>query len=159
MPSQTSKSSAGRAHASALPAESFPAPVYAETVLARNFADSQKYFLDALLDLHAAHALMLARQKILPRSEALRCLEALDSLNRAALKTAHYDGSVEDFFFEVERRLSEACSEDIAGKLHTARSRNDRKRSWPSGDFASTGMTIALSHQSRDGVLSLTRQE
>ncbi len=125
MPSKTSKSSAGRAHASASPAESFPAPVYAETVLARNFADSQKYFLEALLDLHAAHALMLARQKILPRSEARRCLGALDSLDRAALKTALYDGSVEDFFFEVERRLSEACSEDIAGKLHTARSRND----------------------------------
>ena len=68
---------------------------------------------------------MLARQKILPRSEARRCLGALDSLDRAALKTALYDGSVEDFFFEVERRLSEACSEDIAGKLHTARSRND----------------------------------
>jgi argininosuccinate lyase len=111
--------------APASPAEKFPAPVYAETVLARNFADSQKYFLGALLDLHAAHALMLARQKILPRPEARTCLEALNSVDRDALETAAYDGSVEDFFFEVERRLTQCCSESVAGKLHTARSRND----------------------------------
>ena len=105
MRSAKRKSSAPRALAPASLTETFPAPVYAETVLARNFADSQKYFLSALLDLHAAHALMLARQKILPRSEARTCLEALHNLDRAELHAAAYDGSVEDFFFEVERRL------------------------------------------------------
>src|SRR5256885_14775150 len=94
--------------------ETFPAPVYAETVLARNFADSQKYFTRALLDLHAAHALMLARQGILPRSQARICLQAIYGVDRAALESALYDGSVEDFFFEVERRLSQVCGEDIA---------------------------------------------
>jgi argininosuccinate lyase len=125
MPSEKRRSSAPRGSASASVIEKFPAPVYAETVLARNFADSQKYFLSALLDLHAAHALMLARQKILPRSEARTCLEALHNVDRAELQAAAYDGSVEDFFFEVERRLTHACGEPIAGKLHMARSRND----------------------------------
>ena len=125
MRSMSPKSSAGRPRGALPSVESFPAPVYAETVLARNFADSQKYFLDALLDLHAAHALMLTRQKILPPAEALQCLEALGGLDRTTLESARYDGSVEDFFFEVERRLSDGCGEDIAGKLHTARSRND----------------------------------
>ena len=106
-------------------AEQFPAAVYAHTVLARNFADSQKHFLRPLLELHAAHALMLTRQGILPRSEARICLQALAELDRTALENAVYDGSVEDFFFEVERRLALACGEEIAGKLHTARSRND----------------------------------
>ena len=41
----------------------FPAPVYAETVLAVNFEDAKRYFLEALLEIHYAHTLMLARQR------------------------------------------------------------------------------------------------
>jgi len=36
-----------------------------------------------------------------------------------------YDGTYEDLFFYVERLVIQACGEDIAGRLHTARSRND----------------------------------
>jgi argininosuccinate lyase len=53
----------------------FPARIYAETVLAVNFSDAQRYFLDALLDVHYAHVLMLARQKIVSEELARRCLE------------------------------------------------------------------------------------
>jgi argininosuccinate lyase len=114
-----------RLRASPPVAELFPAPAYVETVLARNFADSQQYFLSALLDIHAAHGLMLARQRILSKSEARICLQSLNELDRVALEKCTYDGSVEDFFFEVERRLADVCGEEVAGKLHTARSRND----------------------------------
>jgi argininosuccinate lyase len=38
----------------------FPAPIYAETVLAHNFEDAKKYFLGALLEVHYAHTRMLA---------------------------------------------------------------------------------------------------
>src|SRR6185436_19783833 len=34
-------------------------------------------------------------------------------------------GSYEDLFFYVERLIVETCGEDVAGRLHTARSRND----------------------------------
>jgi hypothetical protein len=43
-------------------AEKFPAPVYSETVLAVNFEDAKKYFLQPLLEIHYAHTLMLSRQ-------------------------------------------------------------------------------------------------
>ena len=36
-----------------------------------------------------------------------------------------YDGTCEDLFFYVEQLLIAACGEEIAGRLHTARSRND----------------------------------
>jgi argininosuccinate lyase len=36
-----------------------------------------------------------------------------------------YDGTYEDLFFYVERLIVEACGEEAAGRLHTARSRND----------------------------------
>ena len=51
-------------------ADSFPAPVYAETVLGPNFEDAQKrYFLDALIEIHYAHTRMLACRGILTDGE------------------------------------------------------------------------------------------
>jgi argininosuccinate lyase len=105
--------------------EQFPAAVYAETVLAVNFADAQRYFLEALLEIHYAHTLMLARQAIIPSSVAARCLEGLDSLDRTELARARFDGKYEDLFFYVEAALERACGPENAGRMHTARSRND----------------------------------
>jgi argininosuccinate lyase len=105
--------------------ECFPAPVYAETVLAVNFEDAKKYFLVALLEIHAAHTLMLARQGIIPKADARLCLEALGKLDRAAILHAQYDGRCEDLFFYVQDLLVQSCGAEAAGKIHTARSRND----------------------------------
>jgi argininosuccinate lyase len=103
----------------------FPAPLYSETVLAVNFADAQRYFLEALLEIHYVHTMMLARQGIIPLRVARRCLEGLDSLDRAELARASYDGKYEDLFFHVEAALDRACGPENAGHMHTARSRND----------------------------------
>jgi argininosuccinate lyase len=103
----------------------FPAPVYAETVLSHNFRDAQRLFFEALLDVHYAHTLMLARQGIIPASSARACLDALDRLDRAEILHASYDGKFEDLFFLVEARLEALAGADHAGRMHTARSRND----------------------------------
>ncbi len=103
----------------------FPAAVYSETVLAVNFADAQRYFLEPLLEIHYAHTVMLARQGIVPLAVAQRCLEGLDSLDRVELARAAYDGAYEDLFFYVEAALEKACGPENAGHMHTARSRND----------------------------------
>lgn len=101
--------------------DSFPAPVYAETVLTQNFEDAKKYFLDSLLEIHYAHTRMLARQGILTGAEEQTLLAALDGLNRQELTRVRYDGTHEDLFFYIESLLGR----DVAGKMHTARSRND----------------------------------
>jgi argininosuccinate lyase len=103
----------------------FPAPQYAENVLTHNFIDGQKYFFEHLMHIHYAHGLMLARQRILSRTEARVIFDGLDALDRARIKKARYDGSVEDLYFYVERELCKLIGEDEAGKLHIARSRND----------------------------------
>jgi len=103
----------------------FPAAIYSDTVLAVNFADAQRFFLHALLEIHYAHILMLARQGIVPMAVAQRCLEGLDSLDRSELARASYDGNYEDLFFYVEAALERACGPENAGHMHTARSRND----------------------------------
>jgi argininosuccinate lyase len=105
--------------------EHFPAPVYAETVLAHNFDDAKKYFLDSLLKIHYAHTRMLAKQKILTCEEERQLISALDGLDRSRIEAARYDGTYEDLFFFIEAMLVEACGLDVAGKMHTARSRND----------------------------------
>ena len=105
--------------------EQFPAAIYSETVLAVNFEDAKKYFLDALLEIHAAHTLMLVRQCIIPESDARACLAALEGLDRRAILATRYEGRCEDLFFYVQDLLVEACGADVAGKMHTARSRND----------------------------------
>jgi len=105
--------------------DSFPAPVYAETVLAHNFADAQRYFLGSLLEIHYAHTRMLAGCGILTREEERKLLAALDGLDRPRILAAKFDGRREDLFFFVEDMLEEAAGRELAGKMHTARSRND----------------------------------
>jgi argininosuccinate lyase len=103
----------------------FPAPIYAETVLNHLFTDGQQFFLAHLLHIHYAHCLMLTKQRIITRAEAQAILRGLDALDRQQILGAEYDGTVEDLYFYVERALIQHTGEDLAGKLHTARSRND----------------------------------
>ena len=103
----------------------FPAPVYRDTVLAQVFSDAKRFFLEPLLSIHYAHSLMLLQQGILQRSEAIACLQALNGLDVEKIQGTEYDGSFEDLFFLVERELAAHCGAEIAGKMHTARSRND----------------------------------
>ena len=106
-------------------ADGFPALVYADTVLRPNFEDAKKYFLDALIEIHHAHTRMLARQGILAPGEERELIAALDRLDLRKIRSARYDGGCEDLFFFVEKLLEQACGRDLAGKMHTARSRND----------------------------------
>ncbi|MCU1288060.1 MAG: argininosuccinate lyase [Acidobacteria bacterium] len=105
--------------------EKFPARIYKENVLADCFADAKRYFLDAYLDVDYAHAVMLAEQGIITEEELKELLRALRSLDLESIKRAEYDGSFEDLFYYLQREITKNCDPDTAGKLHTARSRND----------------------------------
>ncbi|MBV9613666.1 MAG: argininosuccinate lyase [Acidobacteriaceae bacterium] len=107
------------------PKPRFPSPLYADTVLAVNFADAQRLFLDLLLEIHYAHTLMLARQGIISADAARACLDALDALDGDKLRSAAYDECSEDLFFYVHTEIERLCGEESGGRMHTARSRND----------------------------------
>lgn len=94
-------------------------------MLAVNFADFQRCFAEALLDIHRAHLAMLAEQRILEPADSRVLLAALNGLDLEQLRAARFDGSSEDVFFYVEQQIAARCDPDIAGRLHTARSRND----------------------------------
>ena len=106
--------------------EKFPAQGYKDNVLKDCFADAKQYFLEHYLNVDRAHAVMLAEQAIITRDESRTILRAIESLDLEKIRSAEYDGSVEDLFFYLQREITAACGDpNIGGKLHTARSRND----------------------------------
>ena len=105
--------------------EKFPAKIYKDNVLADCFEDAKRYFLQAYIDVDFAHAVMLAEQNIITQDELKALLKSLRSLDIASIKQAEYDGSFEDLFYYLQREITKTCDVDTAGKLHTARSRND----------------------------------
>lgn len=104
----------------------FPDPVYKDTVLRPLFDGAKTHHVDGFRRIDRAHLVMLAETGILPRAVAgriARALVAIDAeLDPAALS---YTGEVEDFFFLIERELKARLAPEDAGRLHTARSRND----------------------------------
>lgn len=105
--------------------EKFPAEAYKKNVLAECFADAKEYFFDEYQQVDLAYAVMLGEQGIITTDERAAILRALTTLDFEALKAADYDGTFEDFFYLRQREILANCDPDIAGKLHTGRSRND----------------------------------
>jgi argininosuccinate lyase len=101
------------------------APEYVTHVLSENFEDAKALFLAPLLSIHYAHLVMLAEQGIVSSQDAACLRRALDGICEADVRKVTYDGTYEDLFFYVERLIRQSCGEDVAGRLHTARSRND----------------------------------
>src|SRR5271167_81472 len=73
-----------------------------------------------------AHAAMLAAQGIITANDAKNIARGLDTiLSEIAKGTFDFKRALEDIHMNVENRLGELIG-PVAGKLHTARSRNDQ---------------------------------
>jgi argininosuccinate lyase len=100
-------------------------PDYLRLVLSENFEDAKALFVAPLVAVHYAHLVMLAEQGLVSAEAARGIRLALDGLDPAEMARVPYDGTCEDLFFYVNSRLADAAGADVAGRLHTARSRND----------------------------------
>jgi argininosuccinate lyase len=101
------------------------APEYVAGVLSENFEDAKRLFLLPLMAIHRAHLVMLAARTIISPADAKALRTALDGLSLDEIRNETFDGSCEDLFFLIDRLITRRCGEDVAGRLHTARSRND----------------------------------
>jgi argininosuccinate lyase len=101
------------------------APEYVTYVLNENFEDAKALLLSPMMAINYAHLVMLTAQGIVSKPDAHALRVALDSVSQDEIRQVAYDGTYEDLFFYVERLVIAACGDDIAGRLHTARSRND----------------------------------
>lgn len=78
-----------------------------------------------MLQVHRAHAVMLARQGIISQEDAAALLGAVQELEQGGLEAVVLDPRLEDLFYNIEAWLTAKVGVRVAGQLHTGRSRND----------------------------------
>lgn len=103
----------------------FPGKTYVEHLLRPVFNDQRDYLFKQMFSIHRAHVVMLAEQGILDKKEAAIILQGVENVSQTDPQTLRYDQQFEDLFFMMEHRISEQIGQDLAGKMHIARSRND----------------------------------
>ena len=104
----------------------FPDPVYKDTVLAPLFEGARDHHVEGFRAIDRAHLVMLAEQGIIDAQTARTIAGALKAIDAEVdVPALVYTGEVEDFFFLIEKQLKSRIGVEVAGRLHTARSRND----------------------------------
>jgi argininosuccinate lyase len=135
------------------------APEYVSHVLTDNFEDAKIHLLAPLMSIHYAHLVMLTERHIVSRDDARVLRQALDGISLDDVRDVPFDGTYEDLFFYLEHLIAETAGEQVAGRLHTARSRNDiamtTYRMWQRGSIATLAQgTLTL----RSALLGLAAQ-
>ncbi|ASK62523.1 argininosuccinate lyase [Virgibacillus phasianinus] len=103
----------------------FPGKTYVDSLLKPVFYDQKEHLFDAMFKIHKAHTTMLAEQGILTKNEAEQILEGVKQVEILDRKELEYSAVYEDLFFLVESQIGERIGEELAGKMHIAKSRND----------------------------------
>ena len=104
----------------------FPAASYKEMVLEPLFESFKEHFYQELMAINYAHTVMLAEQNIITVGEAKEIIQGLYEIDEEIdLISLKYTGEFEDVYFYVEQKLIKKIGIEIAGKMHTGRSRND----------------------------------
>ena len=104
----------------------FPDPTYKETVLAPLFEGAKAHYVGPVRSINQAHLVMLVETGILSKDQGRQIATALRDIDAEIdVASLTYTGEFEDYFFLVEAELKTRLGPDLAGMLHTARSRND----------------------------------
>lgn len=105
--------------------KSFPGQTYSEVLLKPLFELQKDHLFHAMLAVHRAHTIMLAEQNIIKEVEAERVLEAIEEIRNMDKSDFIYTSAYEDLFFLVESKIGDMIGNNLAGKMHIAKSRND----------------------------------
>ena len=80
---------------------------------------------DMLTQINLAHLLMLRERGILDHDAARRLARALLQMQADGPHAVELDPAREEAYFNYEAHLIKAVGQELGGRLHTARSRND----------------------------------
>ncbi|WP_210366167.1 argininosuccinate lyase [Bacillus sp. REN3] len=103
----------------------FPGKTYVEELLKPVFNDQRDYLFHVMFDIHRAHVIMLAEQGIIEKEEAKVMLGGINKVAKTDIGQLSYQPQFEDLFFMMEAKIGEEIGEELAGKIHIGRSRND----------------------------------
>ncbi|WP_456471995.1 argininosuccinate lyase [Methanocaldococcus sp.] len=84
--------------------------------------DKEIFEADILCDI--AHTIMLYKQEIIKKEEAKKIIEGLKEIYNKGLGNLNLDPTLDDIHMVIESELHKLIG-DVAGKMHTGRSRND----------------------------------
>ncbi|MFX1519645.1 MAG: argininosuccinate lyase [Promethearchaeota archaeon] len=85
--------------------------------------DSDRRLIKAVIDINKAHSMMLTECGIIDDKTSKHILKALNALD----PEMELDPMLEDVHMNVEAKIIEQIGEDIGGRIHTAKSRNDQQ--------------------------------
>lgn len=85
--------------------------------------DSDRRLVNAVIDINKAHCIMLVECGIIDDKTSKQILKALNALD----PEMELSPMLEDVHMNVEARVIEKIGEDIGGRIHTAKSRNDQQ--------------------------------
>lgn len=103
----------------------FPGEVYVEELLKPIFNDQKEYLFEAMFKINKAHTTMLTEQGILTNEEYNKIFEGLNLVEGLDRSELLYTEEFEDLFFLVESKIGDHIGDELAGKMHIAKSRND----------------------------------
>ncbi|MFH1820832.1 MAG: argininosuccinate lyase [Methanobacteriota archaeon] len=117
------------------------------------------------IQINIAHTIMLAERGIIQKDDAVALLRALRNLYKGGISKLDIKPELEDVHMAVEEFVTKETGEEIGGKLHTAKSRNDqvsaairlalRKRLLDLGDYLLKliNTLVALAEKNLDTVM------
>src|SRR5660398_281178 len=85
--------------------------------------EADKRIFDSDIQVDKAHVVMLREQGIIKESDCCAILSGLEKIQKEGISAL--DTTYEDVHIALEARLIEMVGEDIGGRMHSGRSRND----------------------------------
>lgn len=73
-----------------------------------------------------AHIIMLMERNIVSKEDGIKIIKELINIYKNGMETLDLDPSLDDIHMVIENELIKKLGEDVAGRMHTGRSRNDQ---------------------------------
>jgi argininosuccinate lyase len=94
-----------------------------DVIMFTSSMDADKWIFEADIAVDLAHTVMLKEQGIIKSSECSSILEGLLAIKEMGIE--NLDHAYEDIHISLESKLIDLVGEDVGGRMHSGRSRND----------------------------------
>ncbi len=118
-----------REQAFAYEGRSYPGKALVRMELVPGYERAKTKLLPHMRRMNEAHLIMLYKQGIVTKEDAVKIMKALQEIDYASYADSSYDGRFEDMYFKMEDEIIRK-TDGAGGSLHLARSRNDMCLAW-----------------------------